>query len=333
MFFTPVASLRHWSIILLVALAFIFAPQFEYNDWERNTEGLHRGLNVYNNPDAVYPPWGIVLLWPYYFLTAPGSRIASVLVVGWLAARCRWSLVHFLAIVLSPFFIWTMLLSNMDILVLLLPVVLWEASRNSRWRVLGQMASLALLVIKPQGSFLLIGYWLWTHRASWRQLVLPCVVILALLAVTSLVGQPPLFLQWLDNLQHPSEDNQEFWANNNISMTSSLGVWQAVIVMGVTLVCVAAVWRGSSRKWTQNHSYVVLLLSAMLLSPYTSNQSVIAALAFVPSVLGVLLQYVIVFGGAVLDLYLQHDTWWTLLLGVGMLWFYKLPNQVSADES
>jgi hypothetical protein len=69
-----------------VALAFIFAPQYHYNDWARNTEGLHDGLAVYENENAVYPPWGLILLWPYYLLTSPGSRVASVLVVAILAS-------------------------------------------------------------------------------------------------------------------------------------------------------------------------------------------------------------------------------------------------------
>lgn len=329
LFTTPIASPQQWYIVLLVAIAFIFAPQFNYNDWERNTEGLFRGLHVYDNPNAVYPPWSIVLLWPYYFLTAAGSRIASVLAVGWLTARCRWSLVQFLAIVLSPFFIWTMLLSNMDLLVLLLPVVMWEAVRGTRWQMIGQGISLALLLIKPQGSFLLIAHWMWSNRHTWKQLLMPVAFVTLLVISTSVIGHPPLLIQWIDNLQHPSTDNQAFWQSNNISITKSLGLLPAVAVLSSAGVGLLVLMRSQDKSWTKNHTYASLLLAAMLLSPYTSNQSVIAALSFVPSVPGVIIQYVIVFAGAALGLYLQHGGWWALFLGMCMLWLYRLPKDVS----
>lgn len=141
LFLTPIVSRQQWGLIGLIALAFIAMPQLDYNDWERNTEGLFDGLRIYHNPNAVYPPWALILLWPYYLLTSPGSRVASVLVVGWLAARRRWTVATFLSIVFSPFFIWTMLLSNIDVLALLLPVVLWESTRHTRWQSLGWSVS------------------------------------------------------------------------------------------------------------------------------------------------------------------------------------------------
>lgn len=332
-FLAPLAALRQWTIVFLVAVAFVLAPQFDYNDWERNTEGLRRGLNVYDNPNAVYPPWCIVLLWPYYMMTAPGSRVASVLVVGWLTARCHWSLARFLAIVLSPFFIWTMLLSNIDLLALLLPIVLWEAVQETRWRALGQGISLALVLIKPQGSFLLIAYWLWSERSRWRQLLIPVTAVGLLVISTSLISQPPLLLEWIDNLQHPSADNQTFWQSNNISMTNSLGLLPAIAVISLAGVCLFGLMRNRRRLWTKNHSYASLLLVAMLLSPYTSNQSAIAALAFVPSIPGMIMQHVVVFVGPVLGGYLQHDEWWVLFLGLCTLWLYRLPNNVSGRFS
>ena len=203
LFTHPVSSGWHWGVIILVAMAFIFTPQFDYNDWERNTDGLWDGLDVYDNPNAVYPPWGLILLVPYYFLTSPGSRVASVLVVGWLTARCGWPLSRFFAIVLSPFFIWTMLMSNIDLLALLFPVVLWEAVRNSRWKWAGRGAALAVLLIKPQGSFLLIAYWLWTERTRWREMVRPLALVVLIVVPISLVGHPTLLSQWIDNIRHP----------------------------------------------------------------------------------------------------------------------------------
>lgn len=323
LFATPITTPQHWGVIVLVALAFIFAPQFDYNDWERNTDGLTEGVNIYDNPNAVYPPWGLALLWPYYLLTSAGSRVVSVLVVGWLAARNKWSLLRFFMIVLSPFFIWTMLLSNIDLLALLLPVVLWEAVERTRWQTIGRGAALAILLIKPQGSFLLITYWLWTHRDRWRDLVIPVGLVLCIIVPTSLIGDPPLWSQWIDNLQHPSEDNQEFWDINNISLTDAVGPVLAVLVVGASIggLYVLRRWRGQT--WTQNYTYAALLLSAMLISPYTSNQSVIVPLAFVPSLPAVIIQYVTIFAGSALKIYRDYDPAWTLVLGLIALWLYR----------
>jgi len=328
LFSEPISSPRHWSVIAVIALAFIFAPQFDYNDWVRNTEGLWRGLQIYDNPNAVYPPWGLILLWPYYLLGAAGSRVASVLVVGWLAARCRWSLARFLTIILSPFFVWTMLLSNIDLLALLLPVVLWESAQGTRWQTAGQTGALALLLIKPQGSFLLIAYWIWSRRGRWRELAWPLACAVLLVASTSLIGQPPLLLQWLHNLRNPSEENRLFWAMNNVSLAETAGLLPAAAITGGALGGAMLLMRRRGRLWTKNHTYTSLLLAAMLLSPYTSNQSVIASLAFVPSVAGVLLQYALIFGAAALGVYRPYDAWWTLLLGVAMLWLYRLPDEI-----
>ncbi len=332
LFSEPICSPRHWSVIAVIACAFIFAPQFDYNDWARNTEGLWRGLQIYDNPNAVYPPWGLILLWPYYLLSAAGSRVASVLVVGWLAARCRWSLGRFLIIVLSPFFIWTMLLSNVDLLALLLPVVLWESVQGKRWQTAGQMIALALLLIKPQGGFLLIASWVWSRRDRWRQLAWPLIWIVLLTVPVSLLGQPPLLLQWLHNLQNPSAENRLFWAMNNVSLSEAVGLLPAAAIIGVMLGGVRLLMRQRGRYWTKNHTYASLLLVAMLISPYTSNQSVIASLAFLPSVAGLGLQYTLIFVAAALGIYRPYDTWWTLLLGMAMLWLYRWPDDISSGD-
>lgn len=192
---TPIHSPRHWGIILVAALAFIFLKPAEYSDWELNTGPLRDGLAAYQHESAVYPPWDLILLWPYYFLTGPGSRVASVLVVGWLAARCRWSLLRFFAIVLAPPFIWTMRLYNLDVLALLLPILLWEAAEGSRRQSLGRGLALLLLLVKPQGGYLLLAYLLWAHWRPWRAMM-PLVALTLLVTVPiSLVGSPPLFLQ------------------------------------------------------------------------------------------------------------------------------------------
>lgn len=331
LFTTPVSTPQHWGIIVLVAVAFIFAPQFDYNDWERNTDGLRDGLAIYDNENAVYPPWGLVLLWPYYFLTSPGSRVASVLVVGWLASRCRWSLDRFFTIVLSPFFIWTMLLSNIDLLALLLPLILWEAAcdaRSPRRRLVWRGVALAILLIKPQGSFLLLLYWILAYRTRWRELALPVGLVALVVISTSLIGDPPLLAQWLDNVRNPSEENQTFWEINNVSLTDAVGPVLATMIVGTTLVCLYGLIQKRRGGWTLNHTYAALLLGAMLLSPYTSNQSLIVPFGLVPSFPAAFLQYVVIFAGSALKVYRDFDPAWTLLFGLMSLWFYQLPRDV-----
>ncbi len=313
---------------MAVALAFAFTPQFDYNDWMRNTEGLQRGLRIYDNPDTVYLPWDLVLLWPYYLLTAAGARVASVLVVGWLTIRCHWPLMYFLAVLSSPYFIWTMLISNIDVLALLLPVVLWESVKGTRWQTAGWTVAIALLLIKPQGSFLLIAYWIWSCRRNWRELFWPLAVAGLLVVSTSLIGQPPLLLQWLDNVQNPSADNRLFWSINNVSLSETLGLLPAVAVVSAALIGVRLLLQRRGF-WTKNHTYASLLLAAMLLSPYASSQGVIAPLAFLPSASGVVIQYVLIFGAAALGLYSgPYDAWWALLLGVILLYLYRSPDTI-----
>jgi len=115
---------------------------------------------------------------------------------------------------------------------------------------------------------------------------------------------------------------------NNVSLAETAGLLPAAAITGGALGGAMLLMRRRGRLWTKNHTYTSLLLAAMLLSPYTSNQSVIASLAFVPSVAGVLLQYALIFGAAALGVYRPYDAWWTLLLGVAMLWLYRLPDEI-----
>src|SRR5262249_54200514 len=109
-FNSPVKSWRQWGVIAIVALCFAFMPQLPYNDWERNTNTLYKGVNIYQDPNYVYPPWGLLLLLPYRLITDAGARIASVLVIGGLAQHYGWRLRRFFAVIINPFFLWTMLL-------------------------------------------------------------------------------------------------------------------------------------------------------------------------------------------------------------------------------
>lgn len=321
----PIRSPKHWGLIGMVALLFILAPQFDYNDWERNTDGLSKGANLYaENENAVYPPWGLILLWPYYFLTSAGARVASTLTVGWLAARQKWSVAQFLTIVLSPFYLWTMTLTNIDILALLLPIILWEAAGGKHWQTLGRSAALALLLIKPQGALFVIAFWLWRHRREWRGLVIPFGVMALLVVPISLIGSPPLILQWLDNVRHPSEENAYFWSINNISLTEQVGLIAAIFILALLGAGIYGLMRWRGKAWRLNHTYACLLLASMFLSVYTSNQSVIAALAFLPSLPALIAQYGIILGlNALLGDYRDVDTWGTLAITLIALWCYR----------
>lgn len=331
LFTTPIDSRRHWGIIAVVALTFILTPQLTPNDWARNTAGLTNGLGIYRDPGYVYPPWGLILLWSYYLMTAVGARVASVLAVGWLAQSRGWSLARFGAIIAGPFFIWTMVLSNVDVLALLLPVVLWESVEGKRWEWLGRGVALAVLLVKPQGSLPIIAYWLWTNRHEWRGLIAPLLLVALVVVPTSLIGSPPLLLQWLDNIRNPSPVNQEFWAINNVSLSDHLGPLPAVVIVGATLTGLYALMRFRERPWTRNHTLSALFLVSMLLSPYASNQGVIVPLAFVPSWPAVLIQYTGALIGSFFEVYREFSAWWALLFGLSALWLFR-PTAQNADH-
>ncbi len=329
---STIDSPRHWGVILAVALAFTFLRGLDYSDWRLNTGPLRDGLAAYQHEEAVYPPWDLLLLWPYYFLTGTGSRVASVLVVGWLAARCGWSLMRFFAVVFAPPFIWTMRLSNLDVLALLLPVLLWETAEGSRRQSLGRGLALTLLLVKPQGAFLLLAYLVWTHRRPWRMMMLHVMLVLLITVPISLIGNPPLLLQWMDNLQHPSAENQGWWRDNNISLTADFGLGLACLITVSVFLTIYAAKRWRGRVWTLNHTYAVLLMVSMLLSPYASSQSAVAALALLSSAPAFTVQYVVYLAGAVVGAKLPYDAIPMLLLMASGLWFYESQQDVSARQ-
>lgn len=331
---TPVDSPYHWGVIIVVALTFVLIPQLPPpNDWERNTAGLVHGLNAYLDPGFVYPPWGLLLLWPYRLLTAPGSRIASVLVVGWLAAQQRWTLLQFGAIVASPFFLWTMVMSNVDVLALLFPIVLWQSSLGQSWQWLGWSISMLALLIKPQGGGLILLYLVWKHRDQAKRLLVPLVTVAVIVVPTSLVGSPPLILQWLDNIFiNPSSENLGFWSINNLSLTDHVGLLPGAAIAAASVGGVYALMRLRRRLWTQNHAYSSILLLSMLLAPYSSNQGMIVPLALVPSWWSVAMQYAVLLSLSYLEVYRENSAWGALLFGVSALWLYA-PKPDAAPQA
>jgi hypothetical protein len=319
-FFAPITSAKQWGLILVITIMFAFAPQVSPNDWELNTNDLHAGTSIYENPSYVYPPWALILLWPYRLMTAAGSRVLSGLVVAWLTYRRGWSLSQFIVIILSPFFVFSMLFSNVDILALLFPVLLWESVQNLRWKPLIRGLAVAIMLLKPQGSILILAYWLWHERRNLREMIFTLSIAATFIMPVSLIGSPPLLLQWLDNLRHPSQANYERWLSNNVSLTDRIGFIPAALVIAV--VFGGVFWFMRHRGWSLNHTFATLFLAAMLLSPYVSNQSIIVPLAFLPSWPILALQYAVVIPSSH-TLYNQLDVWWTLLFAVGAIWFYR----------
>lgn len=332
---TPVDSIYHWGVIIVVALVFVWIPQVEPpNDWARNTAGLVNGLNLYQDPGFVYPPWCLILLWPYRLITAPGSRIASVLVVGWLTAQREWTLLRFGAIVASPFFLWTMVISNVDVLALLLPVVLWKASEGKSWQWLGWSISLLILLIKPQGGLVILLYLVWEHRDQAKSLIVPLVAVALTVVPISLLGRPPLILQWLDNiLVNPSNENLYFRSINNVSLTDHVGLIAGVGLVAVAMGGVYVLFRLRARTWTENHKCSSLFLLSMLLGPYSSNQGMIVPLALVPTWWSVAIQYALLSTLSYLEIFRENSAWVALLLGVSALWLYGPSEEATPQAS
>lgn len=333
LFTTSVVSYQHWGVIILVALAFVLVPQLPPpNDWERNTAGLANWFQIYQDPNAVYPPWSIILLWPYRLLTAPGSRIASVLVVGWLTAQQRWTLARFAAIVASPYFLWTMVTSNVDVLALLLPAVLWESAKGRSWQWLGWSVSMLALLIKPQGGALIILLLVWKHRHQVKDLIAPLVAVVLFTVPVSLAGTPPLVLQWLDNaVFDPSSENLRFWSINNVSLTDHLGFLPGIVIVTVAWGGVYLFIRLQRRPWTWNHTLSTGFLIPMLLGPYASSQGMIVPLALVPSWWSLAMQYVFLFIASYLDIFRENSAWFALVLGTSALWLYAPAEKHSSQ--
>jgi hypothetical protein len=220
---------------------------------------------------------------PYYLMRATGARFFSVLVIGWLSYRRTWSLAMFFAIALCPFFLVTMSKSNMDILVLVFPVLLWEAVLGTRWQTVGRGLALSILLLKPQGAILIWLYLLWISREDWKGLIKPLLIVTLVVFPISIIGSPPLFVQWINNLVHATPQNEYWWSVNNISLSSYLSPLTAVMVLIISFSLLLGFMRWKGRHWSNGHTLASLLLASMFLSPYTSQQSFSSALAFIPS--------------------------------------------------
>jgi hypothetical protein len=324
LFLTPISSRRHWGVIALVALLFILVPQQYPIDWDLITGQLrHNWLVTYQDPNSVYPPWGLILMLPYYLMRPEAARVLSVVVIGWLSHRRGWSPSRFLALVMSPLFLVTMSKSNLDILVLVFPILLWESVQDTRWQSLGRGLALSLLLVKPQGAIFIWLYLLWTGRKEWKELIGPLLIVALVVIPMSAIGSPPLIVQWLHNISNPSPQNEFYWSINNISLSALLSplLGVAVVCLSFFLVRAAMKWKG--RLWRHEHTQAGLLMAAMFLSPYTSQQCFSSALAYVPSWGSFLVQIIVMIVAFKVTDYWASLALWALLISAAALFLYQ----------
>lgn len=280
-------------IILLVAVLFIWMPQRPPIDWDLYTRGFWSDLpqTYLNNPYAIAPPWGLLLLLPYYLMGAAGSRALSVLVVGWLTYVRQWPLWRFFVVIFSPYFLLTMAKSNLDMFVLVLPVLMWERAAGRKWEGFARGLAVGLCLLKPQATLFLLAYLAWTSRKTWRQIPALVGTLALLLVPVSLIGTPPLLLQWVGTLAHPSAEYSHYWSINNISLVAHWGVLPAIAAVMLVAAVVFVLIRAGWITWRRDQTLTSLLLSAMFILPYASQQSISGGLAFVPSLAGYFVQW------------------------------------------
>ena len=324
LFTSPIASRQQMGVILFLALLYIFIPQRSPVDWDLYNQNFwSAGFNAYHNQSIVSPPWAFILMLPYYLMRAEGTRMFSVLVIGWLSYQRSWSLSRFFAIVLSPFFLVTMSKSNLDILVLVFPILLWEIAQGTRWQTIGRGFALSILLLKPQGAVLIWIYLLWTARDDWYGLVKPLLIVALLVIPISIIGSPPLILQWMNNLLHPSPQNEFYWSINNLSLSRYLSPLNALLVVTVSFSTLFGFMKWGRRQWSSGHTLASLLLVSMFLSPYASQQSFSSALAFIPSWASFFTQSLVLFVSFKVLNYWENIPLLILLIGLVSLYFYQ----------
>ncbi len=323
LFTTPLHDGKQWGFVIVVIITLAFMPQVTPNDWSLNTDSLSAGLSLYDNASYVYPPWALILLWPYRLMTAPGTLIATGAVVAWLCYRRQWSLSRFFSIIINPFFVFTLMFSNIDILVMIFPLLLWEAARATRWQIAAWGLSMAILLLKPQGGMLIIPYLIWQNRDQRRPLLFAGIIAALIVVPISLLGSPPLVSQWFDNLTNPSAQNLQYWQDNNVSLTNDIGFIAAAIVLILSVGTIYTLMRRFKRTWTQHHTLAALFLFIMLVSPYTSNQSIVVPMTLVPTWPAAIIAYIGTFLGGAVGVYKDYNAWWTLFFGLSALWLFR----------
>jgi hypothetical protein len=328
----PIGNLRSLGFVLITAIVVVFMLEVPPGDWYLNAQPITTGLAIYENPNYVYPPWSLLLFWPYYLLHVQGTRIAFVLILAFLAHRSGWSLGRFMAIIFCPIFLYSVGYTNIDLLVLTLPLVLWDTVREKSWAWLVWGLLLAVMLLKPQGAILVILYLFWQERQRWRELLYAVSLSSLILLPMSLLGSPPLLVQWLDNIMHPSEQNQLFWRINNLSLSQQFGfpIAALILLLGFGLLFALMRWRGKT--WTKQHTWAGLLAVSSFLSPYMSLQSTIALFAFIPSWPSLGLQLLFAVFAGLFKSNVMLPQLWFLGLALASLWFAPNKADVQTEE-
>lgn len=264
---------------------------------------------------------------PYYLMRAAGSRVISVWVIGWLAYKREWPLTNFFFIVLSPYFMLTMTKSNMDILVIVLPILLWETAQGKRWEVLGRGLSISVSLLKPQVTILTILFLIWTSRKEWKKALAQIAIAGLVVLPISFIGSPPLLLQWLNNIFHPSYQNAVYWTINNLSLSAAYGFWIALGILSIIIFILSLLIKTRMISWNRDQTLSSLFLISMYLLPYTSQQSFSSGLAFIPSLSGFILQWLRVGYGSATFGFRDNISLWTLSIALLSLIFYSLIKQ------
>lgn len=324
-FSQPITDIRSLLLLALLLLVVVLMPEIPPGDWNLNAKPLTTGLQLYENPNYVFPPWVLLLFWPYYFANVIGTRIAFVLSAAFLAYRRSWSVGRFMLIVLCPIFLYSVAFNNVDLLVLALPLVLWDFVREKQWAWIAWGILFAVMLLKPQGALIAIPYLLWQERQRWPELVRAISLTSLIILPISLVGSPPLLLQWLDNIRFPSAQNQLYWGENNLSLNTKFGfsIALALITLGIVSLYSLMRWRGKT--WAKHHTWGTLIFVSMFLAPYASSQSMIAPFAFVPSWQAYLLQVLyFAFPKAIEQSPIPAQVWFFLL---ALLALYFAPTQ------
>ncbi|GIV65457.1 MAG: hypothetical protein KatS3mg046_717 [Bellilinea sp.] len=333
LFTQPIKDKRQFTIIVLSSLLFIFMPQLPPSDWKLNTVGLFENLfGVYQNPNYVYPPWALIPLCLYRLIGSEGTRILSVITIGLLCNQQQWSLINYFTIILSPYFLATMTKSNIDIISYVLPVILMNSSRQSpRFQFIKQLIAVYLLLIKPQGALFLLPYLFVLNDIPLRRVLELGLTIMLLTIPISLVGDPPLGIQWINNITHPSPQNEFYWSINNISITSKTYILQGIIVVIIISLLILCLVKRNVILWSSSHWVSSLLFLSMLLSPYTSQQSLSSSLAFVPSVFAFVYQLLLILFISYRSLYFDYLPFIVISVFLISIITFKYPK--SPDET
>jgi hypothetical protein len=315
-----------------LAVGYLFMPQLPLNDWFRNASDLASGLRLYDNPSYVYPPWALILLFPYYVMGEAVSRALSILIITYYGHTHRWPIWRLVLICLAPACVWTLVLSSADILILLGAVVLWQQTPPRRWVSSGMRGlGIALLLLKPQVGLLLALYFLASLLRNKGALLRVLLVTAAITLPVSLLPDPsgqPLVVAWLNNIAVPSTENSGFWQSNNLSLSSRIGPFAAFAIVGASLSTLYFVLQRRGG-WSREHSIASCLLVSMLMMPYSSNQSVIVLFVLLPAAPAVILNGAAMLTAAVLNLYAVSDEWFTLgsVLLAMFLWHRQRAGQ------